>query len=178
MRFSYCPDCGTKLGARMLGDEGLVPWCNNCSKPWFPIFPTAIIALVYNEKQEVLLLRQSYISTAFCNLVSGYITPGEDAETCAKREIFEETGQQVEDLKLMMTNWFAKKEMMMIGFFAKVKERPLNLSQEVDSADWHRPEEILDLVSDRPESTSRLLCEKYIRQISKLDRESFSGASQ
>lgn len=162
MKFSYCPDCGAKLSSRVLGDEGEVPWCDHCSKPWFPIFPVAIIALVYNEKGEVLLLRQNYISREFCNLVSGYVTPGEDAESCAIREIFEETGQQVEELKLVLTNWFEKKEMMMIGFFARVKEQPLKLSVEVDAASWHRPDEILQLVSNRPGSTSRILCERFL----------------
>ena len=99
------------------------------------------------------------------NLVSGYVTPGEDAETCAVREIMEETGQHVEELELIMTNWFAKKEMMMIGFFARVNATELKLSSEVDSAAWHKPEEILDLVSSRPGSTSRLLCEKFLERI-------------
>lgn len=170
MRFKYCPDCGTSLSSRVLGDEGAVPWCGTCSKPWFDMFPVAVIALVYNEKGEVLLLRQNYISTEFHNLVSGYVIPGEDAETCAVREIFEETGQRVEQLELVLTNWFAKKDMMMIGFFARVNSRELKLSSEVDSAAWHRPEEILSLVSSRPGSTSRLLCGRYVKDLeSKVD---------
>ncbi len=164
MHFEYCPDCGQKLTSRVLGDEGDVAWCDNCSKPWFDMFPVAVIALVYNEKGEVLLLRQNYISTEFCNLVSGYIKPGEDAETCAVREIMEETGQQVEQLTFKVTSWFARKQMLMIGFFARVDSRELRLSTEVDSAAWHRPEEILELVSNRPGSTAHLLCELFLRE--------------
>ena len=80
MKFTYCPDCGSLLTHRDLGDEVGVPWCDRCDKPWFPVFPVAVIALVYNDAGEVLLLRQNYISSEFCNLVSGYILPGEDAE--------------------------------------------------------------------------------------------------
>lgn len=165
MRFKYCPDCGELLSARELGDEGLVPWCERCGKPWFDMFPVAVISLVYNEKGEVLLLRQNYISTEFFNLVSGYVTPGENAEVCAVREIREETGLVVENLELILTNWFARKEMMMIGFFAGVRSTELRLSSEVDAASWHNPDEILSLVSTRPGSASRLLCEKYIERI-------------
>lgn len=165
MHFKFCPDCGARLSSRVLGDEGEVPWCDACDKPLFDVFPVAIIALVYNEKGEVLLLRQNYISTDFHNLISGYVVPGEDAESCAVREIFEETGQKVEHLELVLTNWFAKKEMMMIGFFARVDSRELKLSEEVDSAGWHRPEEILPLVSNRPGSTSRILCERYLERL-------------
>lgn len=164
MKFTYCPDCGCRLAGRELGDEGIVPWCDNCGKPWFDMFPVAVISLVYNERGEVLLLRQNYISTEFHNLVSGYIVPGEDAETTAVREIFEETGQVVDELRLIQTNWFAKKDMMMIGFFARVKSRPLRLSSEVDGAGWFAPDEILSKVSQRQGSTSRILCERFLAE--------------
>ena len=104
MKFTYCPDCGAPLSRRDLGDDAGVPWCDRCSCPWFPVFPTAIIALVHNERGEVLLLRQDYISTEFRNLVSGYMTPGENAEQCARREILEETGLHVDRLELVLTS--------------------------------------------------------------------------
>ncbi len=169
MHFKYCPDCGSLLSSRELGDEGAVAWCDNCNKPLFDVFPVAIISLVYNERGEVLLLQQNYISSEFHNLVSGYIQPGETAESCAVREIFEETGQVVTKLELELTHWFAKKEMMMIGFFARVDSRELKLSGEVDAAAWYSPEQILGLVSNRPGSTARLLCERYIERLQTAD---------
>lgn len=165
MKFTYCPDCGALLTGKELGDEGIVPWCESCGKPWFDMFPVAIIALVHNENGDVLLLRQNYISTEFHNLVSGYIVPGESAEECAVREILEETGQRVERLEPVLTSWFDRKDMLMVGYFASVKATPLKLSTEVDSAEWHRPEETLGLVSRRPGSAARRLCESYLARI-------------
>ena len=78
------------------------------------------------------------------------------------REIFEETGLVVNRLELKLTSWFDRKEMMMIGFFARVDNGELKLSGEVDSASWHHKDEILSLVSTRPGSASRLLCERFI----------------
>lgn len=164
MKFSYCPDCGQHLEQRNLGDEVGVPWCVNCAKPWFPVFPVAVIALVYNDCGEVLTLRQNYISTEFHNLVSGYIQPGEDAETCVRREILEETGLEVDKVELKFTDWFARKEMMMIGFFAHTTQTRLHLSSEVDAAGWHKPEELLSLMSTRPGSTSRRLASLYLEK--------------
>lgn len=165
MRFQHCPDCGSLLSHRDLGDEKDVPWCDCCSKPWFDMFPSAVIVLVYNDRGEVLLLRQDYISTHFCNLVSGYIVPGENAETCAVREVFEETGLSVDRLELQLTSWFAKKEMMMIGFFAHVSQTDLALSSEVNSAAWHPAGEILGLLSTLPGSTSRLLASRFLSNL-------------
>ena len=45
MKFTYCPDCGTKLIQKEIGDEGLMPYCENCKKPFFEMFSTCIIAL-------------------------------------------------------------------------------------------------------------------------------------
>ena len=92
MRFSYCPVCGEKLGLRVCGDEGEVPFCTRCDHPWFDMFASAAIVLVVNPEGKVALLDQSYISTQYKNLVSGYIKPGESAEECAMREVKEETG--------------------------------------------------------------------------------------
>lgn len=165
MKFSYCPDCGSKLELRQLGDEKDVPWCVKCAKPWFPVFPCAIIALVYDENNRVLLLRQNYISPVFRNLVSGYIVPGERAEETMVREIKEETGLDVEEWKLRGTWWFARKEMMMIGFMARVRAGALRLSQEVDGASWHTAEEAVGLVHQRPESVSRILTAMFLEEL-------------
>ena len=165
MRFTYCPDCGSKLSSRVLGDEGAVPWCDRCNHPWFDVFPVAAIMLVYNDRNEVLLLRQGYISTEFHNLVSGYVTPGENAQQTAIREVKEETGLDVTDLELVMTDWFPKKEMMMISFFAKVADAPLKLSTEVDSAAWYPAETILPLLSPNPHSTSRHLAQAFLSRL-------------
>lgn len=165
MKFKYCPDCGELLETKDLGDELNVPWCNKCSRPWFDIFPTATISLVYNDRNQVLLLRQAYISTRFHNLVSGYIQPGENAEICARREIEEETGIKTDDLELVLTSWFPKKEMLMIGFFAHAKNCDLKLSSEVDSAAWCDADKILQLLSDNPHSASRRLAMAFLQSM-------------
>lgn len=162
MRFTYCPDCGSKLEYRQLGDEENVPWCEKCRKPWFPLFPSAIIALVYDENKKVLLLQQNYISSQFRNLVSGYIVPGERAEETMIREIREETGLEVKEWSLRGTWWFPKKEMMMIGFMARVDRGELKLSSEVDGASWHDASEAITLVHQKPTSTSRILTQMFL----------------
>lgn len=164
LKFSFCPDCGTKLSLRSLGDETDVPWCGKCDKPWFPMFPNAIIALVHDSNGNILLLRQKYISEIYCNLVSGYMKPGETAEETARREILEETGQEVQNLRLVCTNWFERKNMLMIGFFAEVKPTDLKLSVEVDDAFWIPAEEGVGKVHPFPTSTSRILVESYLQQ--------------
>lgn len=162
MTFRYCPDCGALLSSRVLGDEGAVPWCDSCGKPWFPVFPVAVICLVRNRDGEVLLLRQNYISEVYRNLVSGYVTPGERCEEAARREVEEETGLRATAIEIKGTWWFEKKQMMMVGFFVDVEKAPLRLSVEVDGASWHTPEEALGLVHPHSYSVSRILTEMHL----------------
>lgn len=165
MNFRYCPDCGALLSSRDLGDDRNIPWCDNCGKPWFPMFPTCVISLVHNSRGEVLLLHQNYISARYANLVSGYMQPGETAEEAAVREIREETGLEVVSLRQAGTYWFAKKEMLMIGFTALVADEPeVKLSCEVDSAEWCKAPEAIAKV--HPEgSVSYTLCALYLNMI-------------
>lgn len=162
MKFSFCPDCGAALEPRDLGDEVGVPWCVRCDRPWFPVFPVAAIVLVIGPDGRVLLLRQNYISTEFRNLVSGYVAPGETAEQCARREVREEVGLDVDDLRLQGTWWFSKKEMMMVGFVARASRTELKLSSEVDGADWVEPSEAIRLVHQSAESVSRILVSRCL----------------
>ena len=161
MKFAYCPHCGTKLIEKKIGDEGLVPYCEKCQLPLFDMFSTCIIALVVNENDEALLLRQKYISDHYYNLVSGYMKPGERAEETAIREIAEETGVTVDHMEIVGTYWFGKKDMLMIGFFARAKKQEPKLSVEVDAAEWVPVTSAIKMV--HPEgSVSHSLLEKYI----------------
>lgn len=136
MRFTYCPHCGTKLSQKEIGDEGLVPFCEPCGMPLFDMFSTCVICAVTNEQGEVALLRQGYLSDARYVCVSGYMKIGESAEECAAREIKEEIGQDVMGIRFVRSYPYEKKEMLMLGFHAKVKKAELVLSSEVDAAEW------------------------------------------
>lgn len=166
MRFHYCPDCGSKLELRQIGDEGDTPWCPQCQRPLFDQFSTCIIALVVNDREEAVILRQGYISQKYGNLVSGFMKPGECAEECAQREVEEELGLRVTELELVRTWWMEKKELLMIGFFARTTGSELNLSGEVDAARWVPVKEALGQV--HPEgSISHALVAAYLERTKK-----------
>ena len=161
MRFQFCPHCGSRTVPREIGDEGLVPWCDSCKIPLFPMFSTCIIALAVNEEGEVALLRQGYLSSQYHVLVSGYMKPGESAEVCAAREIREELGLEVSRLVLTGTYWLEKKDMLMIGFLARVQKKDFRLSQEVDQAVWVDPQQALTLLHPAP-AISYLVAKYYV----------------
>ena len=136
MRFTYCPDCGMKLSSRVLGDEGAVPWCDGCGRPFFDMFSSCVIVLVVNDREEAAVLMQDHLSAKYGTLVSGYIKPGESAEDCARRETEEELGLQLKELSIQKTWWHGKRNQLMIGFVGRAKKAEFRLSGEVDSVQW------------------------------------------
>ncbi|MDO4870094.1 MAG: NUDIX domain-containing protein [Bacillota bacterium] len=136
MRYKYCPQCGSKLIEKAAGDDGLVPYCEACSKYWFDSFASCVIIMIVNEYDEIVLLKQSYMSSEHWNFISGYMTPGENAEEAALREVKEEVGIDLESLEPSGTWWFAEGDMLMHGFIGHAAKQPLTLSAEVDRAEW------------------------------------------
>ncbi len=159
MRFTYCPDCGKKLIMKEIGDEGEIPYCDGCKKPLFDMFSSCVIILVSDGKDKVVLLKQNYISAHYYNLVSGYIKPKETAEECAKREVEEEIGLKVDSLKFVGTQWFDRKDMLMIAFIATTKDSEIKLSKEVDEAYWEDAKTALDKVHPEGSVSYRLVSE-------------------
>lgn len=162
MKFAYCPHCGTKTDQKEIGDEGLIPFCTECNIPLWDMFTTCIIAAVVNEEGEVALLRQNYLSAATYVCVSGIMKIGESAEETVVREIKEEIGLDVIDLKFMKSYPYEKKEMLMLGFKAVAKKAEFKLSQEVDAVRWFKFEDALAEI--REESIAWQLVKSVIEE--------------
>ena len=148
MHFKYCPHCGNKLIDKEIGDEGFIPFCENCDIPLWDMFTTSIIAAVVNEQNEVALLRQNYVSTSSYVCVAGIMKIGESAEDTVIREVKEELGLDVIDLEFIRSYPYEKKEMLMLGYKAVVKKSDFSISGEVDSVKWVKFENALSLLRE------------------------------
>lgn len=158
MHFTFCPDCGARLVLREIGDEGMIPYCEACKQPRWDMFTTSIICAVLNEQGEVALIRQGYVSKTNYVCVAGIMQLGESAEEAAAREVGEELGLPVEELTYLRSDYFPAKEMLMLGFRARVRKAGFRLSGEVDSAAWVPVAEAPALM--RPGSIARrLVCQ-------------------
>lgn len=136
MKYTYCPSCGNILTDKLIGDEGLVRFCNVCDRPYFDNPAICVITTVVNEKNQVLLLKSNYISTTKWTLVAGYVKNGETLEDAAVREIMEETGQRVDRLSYVRSYYFRPGELVMCGFIAWVKQCDSAHSNEVNDLFW------------------------------------------
>lgn len=142
MRYKYCPKCGRELVERDSWDEGGVPYCVVDDIMYFETpRPCVIVAVVKDDK--ILLLKQSYIFKNSKVLLSGYVSNGESVEETVYREVKEETGIKVCDIKYLGSEYLPSREIIMLTFIAKYVEGEIIKSSEVEWADWSNIEDAL-----------------------------------
>lgn len=163
MHYKFCPECGTKLIDKAAGDEGFVPFCTVCGRFRFDSFSNCAIVMVVNNRDEIALLSQKYLSDKYMNFVSGYISPGETAEETALREVWEELGIKLERLEYAGTHWFGKNDVLMHGFIGYSSQHEFKLSEEVDDARWVEADKILDYIfPDAPGNAMHPIYRQYL----------------
>jgi len=160
MTYTYCPHCGNKLTQKEIGDEGLVPFCLTCQKPFFSFSHPCVLCIVINENNKIALIKQSYVSQNYVG-VAGYIKQGETIEECACREVEEETGLEVISAKYLNNYYYEKRDLLMIGVVCRVKNGDFNISKEVEDAKWFIPEEAVTALT--PGSVIQTMVKEFMQ---------------
>lgn len=138
---SFCVECGTTLIEKELEHEGVIPYCENCENFRFPQYNVAMSAIVYDEKEEHILLIQQYGMNRNI-LVAGYVSHGEALESAVIREIAEETGLEVTDICFNASRFYEKNNVLMLNVACRVKDASiLNCNHEIEKAAWFTPDE-------------------------------------
>lgn len=146
MVFKFCPECGQKLILKEIGDEGKVPFCGSCSRPFFSFSYPCVICLVTDGAGNFALIKQAYVSENYV-CVAGYVQRGETLEEAAAREVAEETGLKVKSLQYLGSYYHKRDDNLMAGFAAIVEHDGFSLSDEVDSAEWFDYETAKELLN-------------------------------
>ncbi len=142
MIFEYCPKCGKKLIEKYSWDEGGVPYCPDDDIMYFNTPKPCIVVAVIKE-DKILLLKQSYIFKNSKVLVSGYVNIGETIEETVVREVKEETGISIDNLKYLGSGSLPQKEILMLTFMARYVDGEITKSEEVEWAEWSKIEDAL-----------------------------------
>ncbi len=101
VRFRYCPFCG---GSRFEWDGRKSHRCADCGHQFYTNPATAVIALLENEKGEILFVRRRFDpAKGTLDLPGGFVDCGERAEEAVVREVTEETGLAVTECRFLMT---------------------------------------------------------------------------
>jgi NAD+ diphosphatase len=165
MVYKYCAECGHKLDEIRLGDDDC-KICPSCKRIYGNNPLPVVEVLVVNELNEILLLKQDYISKDKWTVVSGYMVNGETIEEAVSREVKEETGQTVTKCQYVSSYYFEPKQLIMIGFIAYVNKSDFVDSDEVDDLKWYKIHEV-EAVIARKNNCSGMhfdMCKDYLQE--------------
>ncbi|MGL5245230.1 MAG: NAD(+) diphosphatase, partial [Sarcina sp.] len=162
MEYKYCPMCGKELIIKDSWDEGGVPYCKYDDKMFFNLPKPCIVVAVVKEN-EILLLKQSYIYKDSKVLLSGYVGIDETVEETVVREIKEEAGIEVKDIKYLGSDFVKHKELLMLTYMATYKAGKVNKSLEVEDICW---EDIHNALNEmREDEVGKKIVKKVLKEL-------------
>lgn len=125
----FCPVCGTGMEQQ----TPIMKKCPSCGNEMFPPVSTAIIVLIRKEK-EILLVRAHNFRGTFYGLVAGFLEAGETLEECVDREVLEETGLKVKNIRYFGSQPWPYPSGLMVGFIADYESGNIKIQKDELSA--------------------------------------------
>lgn len=132
----HCVECGAKLEPQYLEGEGMIPYCAACGEFRFPIFNVAVSVIIKNPAGNKILFIQQYGKQRNI-LVAGYVNKGESAEQAVAREVMEEVGLAVKDIRYNRSEYFEKSNALILNFTCSAEsDAYVRNESEVDRVAW------------------------------------------
>jgi len=167
-RHLFCGVCGHPNESQ---DAGHVRVCTNpaCKAQHFPRTDPAVIMLV-THGDRCLLGRQKTFLPGMHSTLAGFVEPGESLEEAVAREVFEETGVRVRDVRYHSSQPWPFPGSIMLGFHAEATDTRLDINfEELETARWFTREELFASPENetfrlpRKVSIARQLVEHWMR---------------
>lgn len=141
----FCGRCGNKM--KPVGWE-LANQCQKCNHRCYPrLSPCVIMAVTDGDK--LLLARDKKSRSGRYSILAGFVEPGETLEHAVAREVFEETGLDVGNIKYFSSQPWPFPHQIMVGFTAEYIAGEINVdTRELIDAKWFE-------ISDLPETPGK-----------------------
>lgn len=119
--------------------------CTECGKEWWPSAATAIIVRIQRD-DRILLVRSRNFRGNHYGLVAGFLETGESLEQCVQREVKEEVGIKIKNLRYFGSQPWPYPFGLMVGFTADYDGGELRLQkEELCEGDWFTRENMPDI---------------------------------
>lgn len=135
----FCGRCGVPTEDKP--DERAVV-CPRCGLVNYPrLSPAVIVAVTRNDR--ILLARNRRFRLPFYSVLAGFVEPGETLEACVEREIQEEVGLAVKDIRYFGSQPWPFPDSLMVGFTANWAAGEIAVDDvELVHADWFSREDL------------------------------------
>lgn len=135
----YCGRCGKPLA---LKTDERARACAACGQLTFPQISPAVIVAVRRD-DRLLLARSPRFPKGMYSVLAGFVEAGETLEACARREIREEVGIEVRNLRYFGSQPWPYPNSLMLGFTAEYASGEIRVDGvEVLEAGWFGPDHL------------------------------------
>ena len=168
-RHGYCGVCGSATEIR---EAGHLRKCTNpdCGALHFPRTDPAVIMLVSRGDRALLGRKEEWVEGMYSTL-AGFVEPGESLEQAVAREVEEEAGVSVTNIRYHSSQPWPFPASLMLGFFAEAESDAYTRNEtELQDLRWFTREELAGGgagIARRPRSDSiaRRLIDEWIRSV-------------
>ncbi len=140
-RHRYCGQCAADL--QDVPDQP-ARRCTRCERTFYHQLSPAVLVGI-ERADELLLVRHSYGPAGLWALVAGFVEAGESLEDAVRREVFEEVGLRVTDLRYVDSQGWAMSgpDGLLVGFRARCDGGEVRVDgRELTEARWFRHDEL------------------------------------
>jgi NAD+ diphosphatase len=129
----FCGRCGTPTQHR---EHERARECPQCKLIAYPRIAPAVMCLV-RRGQEILLARSPHFLPGMYSALAGFVEPGESLEQCLAREVLEETGIRIANLRYFASQPWPFPHSLMIAFVADYAGGEITPApDEIEDAQW------------------------------------------
>ena len=155
----FCGRCGTPT--TMKSDEFAMS-CPSCGLLAYPRISPAVMVLV-ERGNDLLLARSPHFRPGMFSALAGFVEAGETIEQCAVREVREEVGVEITNLRYFRSQPWPFPDSLMIAFFADYAGGEITPDpSEIEAAGWFPRDELPPIPN--PESIARHLIDAACRK--------------
>jgi NAD+ diphosphatase len=157
----FCGRCGTATVSRTVERSRECPACGLVA---YPRLAPAVMALVKRDPDEVLLARSHRFAPGMYSALAGFVEPGETLEQCLEREVLEEVGVRVRNVRYFASQPWPFPHSLMIAFVAEWQSGEITPDPvEIEAAQWFNIRELPLL--PQPISVSRRLIDAVVAEM-------------
>lgn len=135
----YCGRCGQRT---QLADRSRGLRCEGCEHISYPrLSPCVIVAVTRGD--QILLAAANQRRASFYSTLAGFIEPGESAEQAVAREVKEEVGVDLKNIRYFDSQPWPFPGQLMLGFFAEYAGGELIIdTEELSDAGWFKADDL------------------------------------
>ena len=143
----HCSRCGAETTSTL---GGSVRVCVKDQSQHHPRTDSAVIVLVKDKDDRILLGHQPIWPDGRFSTFAGFLEPGETFEQCVEREVFEESGVKVNEIKYLGSQPWPFPASIMIAFSAVVVDPSTAKADgvEITEVRWFTRDELKTSVAD------------------------------